>query len=30
MQLLFENSNEFGLCEGLNLIKNIRPLPDQK
>ena len=27
MQLLFENSNEFGMCEGLNLIKgNVVPL----
>ena len=24
MQLLFENSNEFGMCEGLNLIKRKR------
>ena len=31
MQLLFENSNEHGLCEGLNVIKGIiRPLPIQK
>ena len=27
MQLLFENSNEFGMCEGLNLIEgNVVPL----
>ena len=31
MQLLFENSNEHGFCEGLNVIKGIiRPLPIQK
>lgn len=31
MQLLFENSNEFGMCEGLNLIKgNIVALESKK
>ena len=31
MQLLFENSNEFGICEGLNLIKgNIIPLKSKE
>lgn len=31
MQLLFENSNEFGFCDGLNIIQgNIKPLPNQK
>ena len=31
MQLLFEDSSEHGLCEGLKLIKGkIRPLPVQK